>query len=135
MDIFPPVKQRPPLLKLVQTLELSASTLRRDECGDWALQGKFGHIYASLRGFQIVVTGWTTRGWNLCKADLSFCVLRQDGGDEGTFTLNKSADPKQAELIRKWVGLRKKRSITDGQLIKLKERMTTINGVRARAIE
>jgi hypothetical protein len=46
MDIFPPAKQRPALLAFAETADTRPNCLRRDECGDWAIWGRDGHIYA-----------------------------------------------------------------------------------------
>ena len=62
-DLFPPARQRPALLALRDALGCRDAALRRDECGDWAIFGKRGHIYAvpgtldrpKTPGFQIVV--------------------------------------------------------------------------------
>ena len=45
-DIFPPIKQRPELLRLAEALDSRSAALRRDDCGDWAIWGNNGHIYA-----------------------------------------------------------------------------------------
>ena len=37
---------REALIKLVEALGCWDRALRRDECGDWAVFGKLGHIYA-----------------------------------------------------------------------------------------
>jgi hypothetical protein len=54
-------RQREALLKLVEALGCWDRALRRDECGDWQVRGKYGHIYAipgtldrpKAEGFQI----------------------------------------------------------------------------------
>lgn len=53
-DLYPPTLQRPELLRFVETADLRSSCLRRDECGDWCINGKRGHIYAVPEGFQLV---------------------------------------------------------------------------------
>jgi hypothetical protein len=63
-DIYPPTRQREALLKLVEALGCRDVALRRDECGDWRIKGRFGHIYAvpgtldrpKAEGFQIFYT-------------------------------------------------------------------------------
>jgi hypothetical protein len=54
-DIFSPLKQRPRLLAFAEAVDSRASCLRRDECGDWAIFGNNGHVYAVLEGFQLMV--------------------------------------------------------------------------------
>ena len=56
---------REALIKLVEALGCWDRALRRDECGDWAVFGKHGHIYAvsgtldrpKTEGFQIYFRG------------------------------------------------------------------------------
>ena len=45
VDKFPPTAQRKALLKLA-ALNSSPTALRRDECGDWRINGSSGHVYA-----------------------------------------------------------------------------------------
>jgi hypothetical protein len=45
-DRYPPAMQRPALLKLAEALGCRDNALRRDECGDWRIVGRLGHIYA-----------------------------------------------------------------------------------------
>jgi hypothetical protein len=98
MDTYPPAKQREALLPLLEALDASPSTLRRDDCGDPRIDGRWGHIYAvpgsldrpNVPGFQIVVlsekpeTGaydrWTAHGWNVArKAIEEFAEPTNDG--------------------------------------------------------
>jgi hypothetical protein len=71
MDIYPPATQRPELLKLAAALDSSDLALRRDECGDWHINGKRGYICTILGtldepnrpGFQMYVAGQSARHW------------------------------------------------------------------------
>ena len=45
-DIYPAKDQRLALLELVKALGARDNSLRRDECGDWRIEGRSGHIYA-----------------------------------------------------------------------------------------
>jgi hypothetical protein len=94
MDIFPPVKQRLALLAFAEATDSRPSCLRRDECSDWRINGKRGHIYAVPEGFQLCyfsrcgVTDWDGDGphivdYDHAKRHLTFCRLSQDGTGEG----------------------------------------------------
>jgi hypothetical protein len=48
-DKCPPTKQLPALLAFAEACGTRASALRRDECGDWAIWGSNGHVYAFPR--------------------------------------------------------------------------------------
>jgi hypothetical protein len=122
-DKFPPVMQRPRLLQLAEKAEISFTQLRRDLCVDWMLHGNFGHVYALPYVYQILITGWSTQGWNICKREFAFATLTQDGDDEGAFMLDRDPTPDEAEIIRKRVGLRKRRAISDEGLAALRSRL------------
>jgi hypothetical protein len=140
-DIFPPAKQRPALLGLVKALGCRDNALKRDECGDWAIFGKRGHIYAvpgtldrpNTPGFQIFVMGWTARGWNLAKeAFKPFASLTNDGDDEGALFLDRLPAPEEAKIIRHWCGIAKKAEYSEEQLVGMRERARALvtGGVR-----
>ena len=131
MDIFPPARQRPALLALREALGCRNAALRRDECGDWRINGRRGHIYAvpgtidrpKTPGFQVFVIGWTTRGWNLAKeAFRPFADLTIDGDDEGALFLDRLPTTEEAEIIRHWCRLAKRQTYTEEQLVGMRER-------------
>jgi hypothetical protein len=133
MDIFPPAKQRPALLALRDALGCRDNALRRDECGDWRINGKQGHVYAVPEGFQLVffaregVTEWDGAGphiedYRRAKRDLIFCRLAQDGTGEGTFFLGRLPTPTEAEIIRGTLMIAKKREAGDPSAAQLAAR-------------
>lgn len=131
-DKFPPTLQRPRLLALATALDVSLTQLRRDDCGDWAIIGRRGTIYALAAYFQIVITGWHARGWNACKADLAFASLHQNGEDEGSFTLHRDPTPEEAEKIRKWVHLKRRRRLDDETIAALRDRRKALAALRTK---
>jgi hypothetical protein len=72
-EIYPALVQRPVLLAMAEWLDSRVSALRRDECGDWRINGLDGHIYAVPEGFQFVVFKQGPRGWKVAKSRLAFC--------------------------------------------------------------
>jgi hypothetical protein len=91
VDVSPAMKQRPALQRFAAALDSRASALRRDECGDWAIWGTNGHIYAVPEGFQLMIgcdfgyVRWTSaRGWESAKKRLGFGKVTQDGDCEGS---------------------------------------------------
>jgi hypothetical protein len=120
MDTFPPAAQRKALLALAPSLGCSDMTLRRDECGDPRISGKHGHVYAVPGGFSIFVTtqsprawGFAKRAWGFAKKALSFSKLVNDGDDEGAFFLDRMPSKAEADLIRAYCGILKKRDLGD----------------------
>jgi hypothetical protein len=104
MDIFPPSKQRPALPAVAEAAGTRANCLRRDECGDWAIWGNNGHIYAVPEGYQLMVgcdfdnVRWSSaKGWESAKKRLGFGRVTQDGDCEGSVIL---ACPHQRKLKR-----------------------------------
>jgi hypothetical protein len=90
MDIYPTNMQREVLLKFAEALGSRRSALMKDECGDWRIIGKRGHIYAvpgaleepNTSGFQIYFGGLEVeKGWLNAKREMAFAKLMQDGVD------------------------------------------------------
>jgi hypothetical protein len=95
----------------VSALDARSNTLRRDECGDWAIFGRRGHIYAVPEGFQLVYM--SRYGVNefdgdsphipdylKAKRSLTFCRLAQEGTGEGIFFLDRLPGDTEADVIR-----------------------------------
>jgi hypothetical protein len=131
-DLFPPRKQRPVLLELLSALDARSNTLRRDECGDWALFGKRGWIYAVPEGFQLVymsrygVTELDGAGPHLpdylkAKRNLAFCRLAQDGTGEGIFFLDRLPDAAEADTIRTVFEIRRRVQLSEEALAAKRE--------------
>ena len=129
-DKYPPSVQRPALLKLVEALGCQERALRRDDCGDWRIVGETGHIYAvpgsierpTAEGFQIFVFCETKRQWSAAKSQMSFDITN-DGDTEGAFFLDRLPTSYDAEIIRRYVGLRKKREDSEATLAASNERL------------
>jgi hypothetical protein len=140
VDKFPPTAQRKALLKLATALNSSPTALRRDECGDWRINGSSGHVYAipsalarqgtiaqprsgaqpSRKGFAIYVMTETSRQWTFAQRALSFATLMQDGDTEGSMFLDRLPTKDEADIIRKAVGIRKRRSFSPEHIEKLR---------------
>jgi hypothetical protein len=127
MDKYPPTVQRPALLKLVEALGCRDVALRRDECGDWRVNGTFGHIWAVPEGFQLYYRGApefeepsTSKGWTWAKKELSFCRVTQDGDEEGMLILDRLPTPPEAEIIRDKLRIAKKRELSEEELTRLR---------------
>lgn len=113
MEIYPHVRQRRQLLDLVTALGVRPSTLRRDDCGDWAIFGKYGHIYAvpldrtaTAEGYQIVCS----EHWAFAKRRLAFARVTQDGDRDGCLMLDRMPDQAESTLIRDVLGIAKARA-------------------------
>lgn len=131
-DKYPPTVQRPALLKLVEALGCQPTALRRDGCGDWMISGEHGHIYAvpgSLdrpkdEGFQILIGCRTARQWSAVKAAFKpFTDLANDGDGGGAMFVFRLPGPEEAEVVRRYVGLRKRREDSEETLSALRERV------------
>jgi hypothetical protein len=117
--------QQKRLLELRQALGASQrssgqATIRRDDCGDYALFGRLGHIYAVPEGFQLVIRGESSRRWHFVKQRLSFCRLANDGDDEGSLFFERLPTVAEAALIREALAIRRAAVIsTDGRARKV----------------
>jgi hypothetical protein len=130
-DKYPPVVQRPELLKLVEALGCRPNALRRDECNDWRISGKQGWIYAVPEGFQLVyfarngVNEWDGAGPHMedyvrAKRNLTFCRLTQDGTGEGIFLLDRLPTQEEGATIREILVIAKKREVSEETLERLR---------------
>ena len=113
---------------LLQVLDASPLALRRDACGDYAINGKSGHIYADGSGFLLCVsTNELARLWGFVKKRLAFCRLTQDGDDEGCLHLDRLPTAAEAEAIRDDLGIRKRRHLSDEALAALERARNSVN--------
>jgi hypothetical protein len=106
---------------LLTALDASHVALRRDlnGKGDIGIHGKLGHIYADGTGFLLCITAkderdQSPRRWTNIKRRLAFCRLTQDGDDEGCLRLDRLPTSAEAALIREALGIRKRRTLTEG---------------------
>jgi hypothetical protein len=139
-DTFPPTSQRPALLTFAEVLDSRAAALRRDECGDWAIWGSNGHIYAVASNvFQLLIgcdfgnDQWSSaKGWNSAKRRLGFSiddrgrwrcagfgVVTQDGDNEGAIILDRMPTKSEGSMIRKILGIPKRKHLGAEQLAAL----------------
>jgi hypothetical protein len=118
---------RDSLLKLAVALNISLTQLRRDECDDWMIRGRRGHIYADADGYLIVVHVGTARSWTNTKTALAFCRVTQDGDDEGCLQLHRPPGEHEAAELRHHLKLRKRREDSPEVLAALAARIPLYN--------
>lgn len=112
---------REALLPLLEALNCRRTCLRRDECGDWAVRGLKGHLYAVPEGFQIFVLGCgSARKWGAAKKALAFAKITQDGDNEGGMIFSGLPTPAQAASIRRYCAIPKRRELSDAERDRLK---------------
>lgn len=129
-DKYPPPVQRKALVAFRDALDCQYRALCRDECGDWRIEGKYGHVSAvpgipwggmeKTEGFQLYVVA-TPRMWGFVKKDLHFCRLTQDGDEEGMFFFDRLPTVKQANAIRSRLGLKKRKALSEEGLARLRQ--------------
>jgi hypothetical protein len=132
---------RETLVKLVEALGCWDKALRRDECGDWAVFGKHGHIYAvsgtldrpKTEGFQIYFRGAgefeaRPHAWTWAKKALSFCQVTNDGDTEGMLFLDRLPDAVEAGIIRDKLVIRKRTEYSEEVLARKRMAILTARG-------
>jgi hypothetical protein len=123
MEIFPATKQRTALVKLVSALGCRAAALRRDECGDWRIEGSNGHVYAvpgpGPRFMLYLMTG-SPKAWTFAKRALAFAKVINDGDEEGAFVMRRLPTADEAALIRRYCGIPKRREVSEAELDRLR---------------
>jgi hypothetical protein len=123
---FPPAAQRPRLLEFRQAIGARESSLRRDDCGDWAVSGTSGH-----EGFQLhATTGERPLKWTWIKKKLAFCRVTQDGDDEGCLSLDRLPTMAEGAIIREALGIRKARELSDVTKEKLRSVIGPLNAAK-----
>lgn len=95
--------------------------LRRDECGSWRINGTSGHIYADGNGWRLYVACRSARAWTAAKGRLGFCRVTQDGDDEGVLCLDSLPSPEQAAIIRRTLGIRKRKAVSEATVERLRQ--------------
>lgn len=119
------------MLKLIEALGARENSLRRDECGDWRINGRFGCIWSEpmdgVVGYQIYFRGaseleepTTTQAWTWAKKGLSFCRVTQDGDAEGMLFLDRLPTETEAAILRDKLKIAKKRELSDEELDRLR---------------
>ena len=104
------------LLRVIDSLHVSKSNLRRDPCGDWNIVGRCGHISTDGAGnLHIYLLLETKRRWEITKRNLSFAAVTQDGDTEGVLKMSELPTAAEAAALRKALGLRKVSPLTEGQ--------------------
>jgi hypothetical protein len=119
-------------------IDASPGALERPNCrgwiGDYQITGKHGHVLADQPGYLLYVTG-TVQRWKKAKrtlpgqgeATLSSGSVTQDGDDEGIIRLDRLPLPAEAEAIRDLIGIRKRRTLTEGGRLQLESARALLN--------
>lgn len=129
MDKFPPSAQRPALLAFVEAIGCRDRALRRDDCGDWRVNGRTGHVYAVPEGFQVFIISGSARLWGAAKKALDGVKLCNDGDEEGGFLFTELPTRSQVAALRRYAGIAKKRTLSDEELVRLR-RLAADHGFR-----
>jgi hypothetical protein len=91
--------------------EISLRNMSRDECGQWTLNGKKGHLQTFDDAFYLLyVSTHSKRKWGALKRKAKSLgwEITQDGDDEGCFRL-KLPNESQSRFLREILGLRTRR--------------------------
>jgi hypothetical protein len=128
MKAYPLAKQRAALLKLISALGCREAALRRDECGDWRIEGSNGHAYAvpgtldrpNRPGFMLYVMTGSQKAWTFAKRALVLAEVVNDGDEEGAFVMYRLPSADEAGLIRRYCGITKRREVSEAELNRLR---------------
>lgn len=95
-------------LKTIAKLLKTSNKVVKDECGDPCIFGKKGKVYTDLTFWYIYLV---SSRWGSVKKELDFMEVWQDGDTEGVLRADFPPSPKQAIIIRRVLGLGKKRIV------------------------
>jgi hypothetical protein len=118
-------EDRTRLQALLSALDGSMRGLRRDDCGDYFIVGKKGHVYSDGAGYLLYSAAGSVRRWGFVKKRLAFCHVAQDGDGEGALHLDRLPTTAEAAAIRQNLGIRKRKQVSADTLAGLRDRFST----------
>lgn len=102
------------LKNLSKALDISEGRIKLDECGDWNIVGKRGHISTDTEYWYLYVKYEdSNRKWTNTKKNLNFMEVHQDGDDEGVLRLGRMPFRDEAMTVRKVIGVRPRTVLTE----------------------
>ena len=119
---------RAQLRELLAALGAWDRSLRRDECGAWAIIGSRGtiHTFGDGQTWLVSIACRSPMHWTYTKQRLAFCGLCQDGDDEGTLRLHRLPTDAEATVIRDVLGIRKRTEFGPEDLERRRASMTKL---------
>jgi len=103
-DLFPPDEQRKKLQRL--SYYIRPKPIGLDCYGAPVINGRTGHIYATLDGFQVFVRSPSGQAWSWLKRKLLFAKVQLDGDDEGILTFKShKLSLAQATMLADAIGI------------------------------
>jgi hypothetical protein len=129
-DKHPPERQKPRLLAFQTALGSAPRALRRDACSDWNIEGQSGHVYSisgslaepKREGFQFFLACDSGMAWTYAKRALKFATICNDGDEGGGFILHRLPTKAEAETIRRYCGIPKRREVGEPSAAQLAAR-------------
>lgn len=95
------------LQEVAECMNCSQSRIRLDECGDWNIFGKNGHLYTDGLGvLYLFYKAETTWKWRNFKKRFNFMETYVDGDDEGILALYRLPTEREGEKLRKALKLK-----------------------------
>jgi hypothetical protein len=95
------------LQEVAERMNCSQSRIKLDDCGDWNILGKDGHLYTDGLGvlylFYKAETAWK---WRNFKKRFSFMEEYVDGDEEGILALYRLPTEREGESLRKALKLK-----------------------------
>src|SRR5262249_23501188 len=104
-----------------------------DECGAWCITGSYGGMYTWGDGLSwaIYIASGSPRKWSADKNRLAFCLVTQDGDEEGVVRMFGLPTPEQAAALRQVLGLRKRVAYWIEELAARRHRALALDRSRA----
>ena len=78
------------------------------------------HTWGDGKTWSLYAACYSARHWTATKARLAFCAVTQDGDDEGVLRLHQLPTADQAAVIREVLGIRKRQTVSEATLERLK---------------
>jgi len=99
------------LLTFLDALDGAQAAMRLDECRLWTIRGRHGYVstWGDSECFLLFVRCRSPMHWTYTKRRLDFCLVTQDGDDEGCLRLDRSPTAAEAREIRKALGIHQRK--------------------------
>ena len=95
------------LWEVAETIKCSKTKIKLDECGDWNIFGKQGHLSTDgSDNLYLYYLGTSAKKWNNVKKLLNFMEVTQDGDEEGFLKLDRLPSAEEGNIIRRTLKLR-----------------------------
>jgi hypothetical protein len=87
--------------------------------GQWQSGPRLAVLFGGNPGLLLYCAPGSARSWTAAKRAVAFAVVTQDGDDEGMLFLDRRPTEGEATILRRYLGIRKRRDLSDEERARL----------------